>query len=79
MRCVSGVVRAYWKGIDLLRAVKKAKVSRTVWEVRSQRVKAPYTKFVLCVGTHLEYSGTREILLEAGGTTLQGYILGSYR
>ena len=79
MRCISGVVRAYWRGIDTPRAVRKSQVSRMVWEVQSKRVKAPYAKFVICVGTQLEYSGTREILLESGGTTLQGYILGSYR
>ena len=79
MRCVSGVDSACWRGIDPSRAVRKAKVSGRVWEGRSERVKAPYAKRWPCVGMGLEYGGTREILPEAGGTTLQGYILGSYR
>ena len=61
-----------WRGIVISRAVTKCNVSGTVWDVRSERVKAPYTKRYACVSTDLEYGGTREILLEAGGTTLQG-------
>gem|GEM_PF-1853485 len=79
MRCAAGVESACRRGIGPPRAVIKRNVSGRVWEGRPERVKAPYAKRCACVGMGLEYGGTREILPEAGGTTLQGYILGSYR
>ena len=52
--------------------MRKLQVSGKVWEGLSERVKAPYTKREDCVSMGLEYGGTREILSETGGTTLQG-------
>ena len=71
-RCISGVVSTCLRDVAVPRAVRKSKVSGTDWEIRPERVKAPYAKRWACVGTELEYGGTREILPEAGGTTLQG-------
>ena len=46
-------------------------VSGTVWEVRPQRVKAPYTK-TIDSERDPKYCETRGTLQEVGGTTPQG-------
>ena len=48
------------------------RTSGTVWEGRRDRVKAPYAEEGELLGAVPEYAGTRGILAEAGGTTLQG-------
>ncbi len=72
MRCLCRVARLVWRRIDSLRAVRNEVVSGIIWEGESERVKAPYAKVLHCVEQELKYGGTREILLESGGTTLQG-------
>ena len=47
------------------------KASGTGWEAWPERVKAPYAKPEGPLAGP-EYAGTRGILAEAGGTTLQG-------
>ena len=72
MCCLCRVASANWREIDLSRAVRNGVVSRIIWEGESKRVKAPYAKELHCVDLLLKYGGTREILSESGGTTLQG-------
>ena len=71
-RCVPGVESASWRDVAVPRAVRKSEASGRDWEIPSERVKAPYAKRRTCVDSELEYGGTRGILPEAGGTTLQG-------
>ena len=56
----------------ILAQFTKINLIRTTWESWPKRVKAPYFKNWFCVEIVLKYSGARETLLEAGGTTLQG-------
>jgi hypothetical protein len=54
------------------REVTKVSVSRTAWNRRPQRVKAPYAKALALPKTTPEYDRARETRSESAGTTPQG-------
>ena len=69
---MTGVVGSVLASLQWRREVTKSAVSRKLWKMLPQRVKAPYVKTVGLPGQIPEYGGTREMPSESAGTTPQG-------
>jgi hypothetical protein len=73
MRCTIGVVGQYWVGVQPGQGVTNRHHSRRVLESSTTEGDSPVDEMVVdFLDSVPEYHGTREILWEAGGTTLQG-------